>query len=160
MPQAQQPGRFARLRHFAFHTWFLLTRAMTLGVRGLVIAADGKVFLVRHTYVGGWHLPGGGVELGETFLQSLERELDEEGNIRATGAPALLGIYFNRHASRRDHVAVYVIRQFAQSAPRLPDREIAEAGFFALADLPEATTLGTRQRIAEAMGEVPVSADW
>ena len=149
-----------RLRHFAFHKFFLLTRALTMGVRGLVLDDAGRVFLVRHTYVKGWHLPGGGVEIGETLLLSLQRELAEEGNIRFDGTPALLGLYFNRHASRRDHVAVYVIRQFQQSAPRPADREIAETGFFSVTDLPEGTTQGTRQRIAEALGTADVATDW
>lgn len=158
--QHTRPSWSERLRHFAFHKYFLMTRAMTMGVRALVLDAQGRVFLVRHTYVGGWHLPGGGVELGETLLQSLERELAEEANIAMQAEPLLLGLYFNRHASRRDHVAVYVVRQFQQSAPRLPDREIAEAGFFHVADLPAETTHGTRQRIAEALDTAKISADW
>src|SRR5580698_3385671 len=76
-----------------FQLFFLLTRPMTLGVRGIVIDAQTRVFLVRHTYIPGWHLPGGGVEAGETMLTSLARELAEEGNIAMEEEPALHGIF-------------------------------------------------------------------
>lgn len=155
--QAGWPGLRGRL----FHFYFLLRRPMTLGVRGLVHdEASNSVFLIRHTYVPGWQLPGGGVELGETMLEALERELAEEGNIALTAAPVLHAMYFNRQASRRDHVALYLIRSFSQSKPKPPDREIAEAGFFPLDDLPEATTPATRRRLAEIFGGEPASPFW
>ena len=93
----------------AFHLYWLMARGMTLGVRGVVLDGDDKVFLVRHSYVAGWHLPGGGVEVGETFLEALRRELVEEGRIELTGEPVLHGLFFNGHVSCRDHVAVYVV---------------------------------------------------
>ena len=73
-------------------------------------------------------LPGGGVEVGETALEALQRELFEEGNIELSGPPVLKSIHFNRRASRRDHVAFYLIENYRQATPKLPDREIAEAG--------------------------------
>ncbi|GGB05148.1 DNA mismatch repair protein MutT [Brucella endophytica] len=134
---------------------------MTLGVRAVVLDEKaGTVFLIRHTYVPGWHFPGGGVETGETFGQALAKELSEEGNIELTGPAELFGLYMNAHASRRDHVALYVCRKWRQTAPKLADREIAEAGFFALDDLPEGVTPSTRRRLKEILeGETP-SETW
>jgi ADP-ribose pyrophosphatase YjhB (NUDIX family) len=155
MNERNDPGPFgrsrvARLRGRLFHLWFLLRRPMTLGVRALIVnEAEGSVFLVRHTYVAGWQLPGGGVETGETLVEALRHELVEECNIEMRGPPHLAAMYHNRAASRRDHVALYVVSDFHQTGPKRPDREIAEAAFFRLDALPEGTTRATRARLAE-----------
>jgi ADP-ribose pyrophosphatase YjhB (NUDIX family) len=138
------------LRRF-FHLYWLMTRGMTLGVRGVVLDQDERVFLVKHSYVSGWHLPGGGVEAGETLGEALGRELIEEGRIEILGEPVLHGIYFNGHVSRRDHVAVFVVRRFRQDRPPQPNREIVGSGFFPAGALPDGTTEGTRLRIKEVL---------
>jgi 8-oxo-dGTP pyrophosphatase MutT (NUDIX family) len=150
--------RFEPQLRQVFHLYWRIARGMTLGVRGVVLDADGRVFLVRHSYVSGWHLPGGGVEVGESFREALRRELMEEGRIELVGEPALHGVFFNSHVSRRDHVAVYVVRQFRQDRPPDPNREIVECGFYDANALPAETTRGTRLRIAEVLdGVAPVS---
>lgn len=143
-----------------FHTYWRFARGMTLGVRGIVLDDDNRVFLVKHSYVSGWHLPGGGVEVGETFLDALARELVEEGRIEILGDAALHGVFFNSHVSRRDHVAVYVIRRFRQDRVPEPNREIIACGFFAADRLPDGTTDGTRRRIAEVVDGQPAIATW
>lgn len=155
---------FYRLRRFEesarrrlFHLYFRFARGMTLGVRGVVLDADNRVFLVKHGYVAGWHLPGGGVEVGEASRTALERELMEEGRIEIRGEPVLHGIFFNSHVSRRDHVTVYVVRDFRQDRKPEPNREIIDCGFFDADALPAGTTAGTRLRIAEVLHhEAPV----
>jgi 8-oxo-dGTP pyrophosphatase MutT (NUDIX family) len=144
----------------ALHAYWRFRRGMTLGVRALVLDDQGRIFLVKHSYVDGWHLPGGGVEAGETMLQSLARELMEEGNIEITGTPALHGAYFNARISRRDHVALYVVRDFRQDAPHRPNREIVATGFFTIDALPAETTPATRARIAEVLHGAPVPQWW
>ncbi|MGP0092825.1 MAG: NUDIX domain-containing protein [Xanthobacteraceae bacterium] len=142
------------------HLYWRLSRGMTLGVRAVVVDDVGRVFLVKHSYVAGWHLPGGGVEPDETALVALARELREEGNIEVTSVPQLHAVYFNEHVSRRDHVILFVVRAFRQIAAPVPDREIIAHGFFAPQALPPDTTISTRARIAEVLDAAPVAERW
>jgi 8-oxo-dGTP pyrophosphatase MutT (NUDIX family) len=142
------------------HFYWRFSRGATLGARAVVIDSQGRIFLVKHSYVAGWHLPGGGVETGETFLAALARELAEEGNIVMTAPPKLHGIFFNNRTSRRDHVALYIVRDFRQDYALQPNYEIIEHGFFAPGALPDGTTRATRARIAEVLEGVKVSEAW
>jgi ADP-ribose pyrophosphatase YjhB (NUDIX family) len=143
-----------------FHLYWRMSRGLTLGVRGLVLDEAGRIFLVKHTYVRGWHLPGGGVEPGETLLDALARELKEEGNIDLLEPPALHAVYFNTRVSLRDHVALFVVSAFRQPAPPVPDREIMAHGFFATDALPEDTVASVRARIAEVLMGAPTAQRW
>jgi ADP-ribose pyrophosphatase YjhB (NUDIX family) len=152
--------RFEPVLRQGLHFYWRFARGMTLGVRAVVLDADDRVFLVKHSYVAGWHLPGGGVEVGETFRDALTRELMEEGRIELLDEPALHGIFLNRHVSRRDHVAVYLIRHFRQDRLPDPNREIAACGFFEVGALPAETTQGTRLRISEVLERREPIATW
>ena len=160
LQKSPQPSLRARIVSRVITLGALFQRPMTLGVRGLVIDPDDRVLLVRHTYLPGFYLPGGGVESGETMLQALTRELVEEGRVHVLGAPALHAVYLNRRVSPRDHVALYVVRHFRCEGFRAPDHEIAEAGFFRLDALPPDVTPATRARLAEVLDGAPVSPYW
>ena len=142
------------------HVYWRFARAATLGARAMVIDGTGRIFLVKHSYVGGWHLPGGGVETGESLLAALTRELAEEGNILLTAPPVLHGVFFNQRASRRDHVALFIVREFRQDGQPAPNHEIVEHGFFTLDALPDDTSRATRARLAEVFDGVVVSELW
>ena len=142
------------------HLYWRFARGLTLGVRGMVFDRAGQVLLVRHSYAAGWHFPGGGVEPGETLLGALARELLEEGNVRLTGKPRLHGIFYNPGASQRDHVAIFVVREFAWDGPPRPSAEIREARFFPLDQLPEDATAGTRRRLEEILRDAPKGERW
>jgi ADP-ribose pyrophosphatase YjhB (NUDIX family) len=156
----EKPRLWQRLLRWGLQRYFLLTRAMTLGVKAVVLDGQGRIFLVRHTYINGWHLPGGGVELGETVVDALNKELAEEGNIVLEGPAQLHGVYYNRVVSSRDHVIVFVVRAFRQTAPRGADFELSETGFFSLDALPEGVTQATRARIDEVLTGSRPSASW
>ncbi len=157
IPEAQ--GFRTKAVMWLLHRFFILSRGMTLGVRAACFDEEGRIFLVRHTYVPGWYMPGGGMERRETALQALRKELREEGNLEMQGEPELFHVYYNRNASPRDHVLFYRLT-VRQTSPRPPDREIAESGFFALDSLPKDTTASTRKRLKELSGEVAKSDLW
>jgi ADP-ribose pyrophosphatase YjhB (NUDIX family) len=148
------------LRTRLFHAWFLMTRPMTLGVRALAIDADRRVLLVKHTYVAGWHLPGGGVESGETVMEALEKELREEANVELGAAPVLHSVHFNRRVTRRDHVVLFRCADVRQVTPKRRDREIIAAEFFDLDALPEGITPSTAARIREFNDDIAPDPHW
>ncbi len=158
-PKGEGRGLRAWLFGRALHVYFVLTRSMTLGVRAACFDADGRIFLVRHSYIPGWHMPGGGVERHETMEQALEKELREEGNLVISGRPQLFHVYFNNRTSKRDHVVFYRV-EVTQTAPRKPDLEIVESGFFPLDALPPGTTKSTYRRLEELSGSELPSNYW
>jgi ADP-ribose pyrophosphatase YjhB (NUDIX family) len=135
-------------------------RPMTLGVRAVVADGDERILLVRHSYVPGWHFPGGGVQAGESCVQALGRELKEEAMIAIDAPPLLHGVFQNADASRRDHVVVYVVRAFRILGERKPNWEIQEARFFPRTALPQGTTADTRARLAEIFENAPIAVRW
>ncbi len=149
------------LRTRLFQSYARLRRPMTLGVRAAVENADGHVFLVRHTYVKGWYMPGGGIERGEPAIDALRRELVEEGGIKLTGLPELVGFYSNHHVFRNDHVLLYRIAHGTWDETEATSfGEIAETAWVDPMRPPRDATPGTRQRLAEIYGNAGTSPYW
>ena len=136
-----------------------LRRGKTLGVRVAAIDGDGRVMLVRHGYVKGWALPGGGVERGETLRQAALRELHEETGIVATGPLQLHGFYSNHVAFPGDHVGLFILREF-RLTPFTPGFEIREAKFFGQIEMPADISAGTSARLEEIFNGATVSEHW
>jgi len=141
-PRTSGSASFLRL----FHLWFLLSRPMTLGVRAIVIDEQKRVLLVRHTYIPGWHLPGGRRPSGAKPCLPRWRANSPKRAISCwKEEPRLHGMFFNKAISPRDHVAVYVVTRFRQSGPHVGDHEIAEARFSSATLCPKASA-GRRGR--------------
>ena len=133
---------------------------MTLGAQGVVVAPDESVLLVRHGYQPGWRFPGGGVEWRETLEEALARELREETGVELAGRPALHGVFGNFTTLPSDHIALFVIREWAQSHVPQPNSEIAAQGFFPRDDLPEDTVRPVHQSLAEIFEGSGLRAHW
>lgn len=149
-----------RLRFALFRAWSRLARPMTLGVRVVARDAEGRVCLVRHAYDGGWHLPGGGVERGETCQEAAVREAREEAGLAiAPDALHLVSVHANVPNFPGDHVLVWLAGAWTPAPATARPLEIDGCGFFPLDALPEAATPGTRRRLAELAG-APAAPVW
>ena len=71
---------------------------------------SGQILLIKHTYIQGWHFPGGGVLRGRTRTAAI-RELLEETGVVADENIELFGVYFHRVMLANDYIVLYVIEK-------------------------------------------------
>lgn len=141
-------GKALTFGHRVRMAYWRIAAPTVLGVRALIVS-EGRVMLVRHTYLPGWYLPGGKVDRGETAYQALCREVREECSLEVVEA-RLLAIYSNRESNPNDHVALFLVEAFqALDYEGWHRYEIAEYGFFDLNALPKATSKSTLRRLEE-----------
>ncbi len=114
--------------------WWRFRKTRLSGCRVLVLDGQDRVLLIRHSYGSpNWMLPGGGMKRGEDPLLCAAREVWEECAVRIERAVEIGIVTDMMHGSGND---VRVVAGWTSDAPRADGREIAEAQFFALDDLP------------------------
>lgn len=156
----EKPNLTRALFSRALHTYFLMRRGLTIGVRAIVRSDDGKFLLVRHTYTPGWHFPGGGVENGETTEHALSNELLQETGLKLANKPILHGVFHNKSVSKRDHVLAYLCDVEGNIETKPTSMEIAQVCYFDFEDLPTDTDPGTVRRMREIVCGDTQTATW
>lgn len=134
-------------------------RGLTVGVRVMVFDDQGRVLLIEHSYTPGWHLPGGGVERGESAEIAAARELEEEAGVRPDGRMTLVSIHDNVRTFRGDHVLLYRLERWTPT-PATARGEFLRRDWFDPRDLPVGTTNATRRRIAQVLDGTPPDLFW
>jgi 8-oxo-dGTP pyrophosphatase MutT (NUDIX family) len=113
------------------------------GVRALVFNNHGKLLLEKQAHFGSWALPHGCVDVGESVLDALKREVWEETGVTIIEAE-VFGLYTDPKYSvtypNGDQVqtftVAFVVKQW--TGPLVADGdEVEELGFFDLSRLPE-----------------------
>ena len=135
-----------------------LVSPVNLGVRALAEDADGRVLLVWHSYVDGWHFPGGGADRGEHPADAVLRELREEVGLVKSAAPELLGVYVHKVLWMSSVALFYRVRDVEIDFK--PNLEIRAVKFARPEELPPGTGRGVRRRLAEFLRGEPVSKEW
>lgn len=154
MPQhSLLPSRWlATLYHVAYpwvRRWWRITAPVRLGVRTIVLDAQGRVLLVRHAYGSeGWGFPGGAPKKREPLAETARREVWEETGVRCR-VERLLGVYDSFAEGKSDHVTLFVCTALDAERAKPSSPEIKAAAFFALDALPVEASEGTRRRLAE-----------
>lgn len=150
-------GILMKILHLIKNSLYALLKKKSLGARILLIH-NNQVLLVKHTYMPGWFTIGGGVDAGESPLQAIHRELQEEVGVTLQQPPKLFSVYHNDFQHYDDYIVLYVAGEHQQKQVTSP--EILEARWFALDDLPQDITPATQQRIQEYLGQVPIKDKW
>lgn len=118
------------------HKYFLFKRGMTLGVRVVVQNREGAILLVKHTYISGWHFPGGGVDNGEDAETAARREVFEETGLSELMDLKFIGLHKNNIVSKRDHIAFFKASTIEELS-NTKTFEIAESRFVPRSQLME-----------------------
>lgn len=115
--------------------WFIF-QPKTFGVK-VVIRNGGEVLMIKNSY-GGWNkwmFPGGGVNKGENFEEAAKREIKEEVGVDLIDVRKV-GEYTSNKEYKKDTVFVF-LSEVSSKNFKLDNKEIAEAQWFGLDNLPE-----------------------
>ena len=111
-----------------------------LNCAGAVVCREGRILLQRRSDNAAWGLPGGILELDETYEEAAVREVREETGLTVR-LTALLGIYHNYdmmwpNGDRAHTIGAIYTAEILSGEPRI-DGESLELRFFAQEELPE-----------------------
>ena len=132
------------------------TRLFVPGVRAIILNNAGDILLQKRTDSGLWGLPGGSVELDETVLEALKREVAEETSLTVIAAEPL-GVscgpnqkFASPNGEQVQCFAIaFIVKQWA-GRPQADQVEGSDMRFFPISQLPENLVPIHRQTIMDS----------
>ena len=119
----------------------------TSSAAAIVTNKNGEVLLLNHLLrqYSGWGIPGGFLEKGEQADVAVRREIKEECGLELTD------VELYRVRTIRRHIEVIFLAK-ADGEPQVLSREITEARWFAVEDIPKELNLQQHFMIRRALG--------
>jgi len=120
----------------------------TIGVFAAITDTSGRLLCVRQNYGHRyWTTPGGRVEVGESLLDTLRREVIEETGLTVEPGD-LIGIY---HKLYCDDLVFSFEARVADGSPQVMTNEIVEIGYFGVREVPAPMAFNTHLRVLDAL---------
>ena len=120
-----------------------------IGVNALIFN-QGRILLAHRRDIDWWNLPGGGMEIGETVEQALQREVLEETGLQIA-VDQLVGVY----SKPQKREIVLTFRCHITGGALTATAESRQCLFFATEELPTNTLPKHRQRVEDALLQHP-----
>ncbi len=119
----------------------------TIGVFANIFDEQRRILCVKRAYgPKNWTTPGGKMEAGESPLQALVREVEEEtGYVVRPGR--MNGVYSK---PENDDLVISIEAEIVGRNAWQPNGEIAECGFYAVEELPQPMNPSTATRMLDA----------
>jgi 8-oxo-dGTP diphosphatase len=133
-----------------------LLRRPVVGSAAVARTPDQRILLIRRGDTGGWALPGGTLEWGETFEQSIRRELLEEAGVERVELGRLVGAYSRPDRDPRFHATTVVVEASIDPPAREPlnPLEITEVRLFEPTELPRELSHGMTLMLTDAIAGI------
>ena len=128
--------------------WETVIRATPFVSADAAVFREGRILLIKREDNGLWALPGGATEVGETWAESVERELREETGVQGI-ATELLGVFDARRwgsrARQHVYVSIWLVKIDEHQIP-MAGPETTDVRFFAEDALPDLSP-GHKERV-------------
>jgi len=146
---------FALVREATRH----VLRHPVVGIAAAARTRDGRWLLIRRRDTGGWALPGGTLEWGESLSPAIARELFEEAGVDLLDSCQLFNVYSKPERDYRFHAVTIVVTATVSEPRRAPKNplEIAEVRLFAGDELPASLSMGMSDMLEDVrLGRRPL----
>lgn len=112
---------------------YLYAKKFVVGVSAIVVNNKGKILLLKNSYQYYWSLPGGFLQQGESFRETIEREIKEETGLQ-TNMKDVIRI---RSLPDKPVIDILVLCKVTGGKIIVDSREVTEANFFDVNHLPD-----------------------